>query len=418
MRVLQSLVLGLIGLTLILYTSLFSSPIQIYRIEPHIVHESLNSTIRLVNHTETNGGAGSSSIPGASSRIGAAALISVIASKSVKPLKHAASAKTTKANDTILPSNEGANSVADNTIKTASLKKRESTEKVPPKNNQNQKNLKAQKGVLTKDIYNAGHNIPNAEICPDLGKDMKLLVLITSSLDHGEMRMAIRQTWGHFGQRKDIGVAFVLGSSLSNEMNEAIATEMNMYGDIIQAKFIDVYDNLTLKTVSMFEWVDNYCSLVPFLLKTDDDMFINIPKLLSVTEKYKGAERTVFGRLAKKWKPIRKSSSKYYVSINLYPKTFFPDFTTGPAYLVSNDAIHDLYTNALNATYLKLEDVFMTGVVAQSIGIKRVHINEFYNKRIPYNVCNVRKAVSIHMVKYHEQFILWEKLHDTRVRCK
>lgn len=48
MRVLQSLVLGLIGLTLILYTSLFSSPIQIYRIEPHIFHGKLSKYSQLI----------------------------------------------------------------------------------------------------------------------------------------------------------------------------------------------------------------------------------------------------------------------------------------------------------------------------------------------------------------------------------
>lgn len=335
------------------------------------VSESLNSTLRLVNHTET--------------------------AKFVK------NANATRKNDTV--PNAGAQV-------TASRKKKETVAAARVDR------LKSQKGVLTKDVYNAGHIIPNPELCPDLGKDMKLLVLITSSPDHAEPRMAIRQTWGHFGQRKDIGVAFVLGASKINQVNDAIKTETDVYGDIIQAKFIDVYDNLTLKTVSMFEWVDSYCSLVPFVLKTDDDMFINIPKLLAVVEKYKSARRTIYGRLAKKWKPIRKSSSKYYVSVNLYPRSFFPDFTTGPAYLITKDAIHDLYTNALNNTFLKLEDVFMTGVVAQNIGVKRVHINEFYNKKIPYNVCNIRKSISIHMVKYHEQFILWEKLHDTRIRCK
>lgn len=277
---------------------------------------------------------------------------------------------------------------------------------------------KVQRGVLTKEMYEAGHVIPNAGLCPDLGRSMKLMVLITSSPEHAEPRMAIRQTWGHFSQRKDIGIAFVLGVAKSKEQNQAVRAEMNMYGDIIQSRLVDFYDNLTLKTVSMFEWVDSYCSEVPFVLKTDDDMFINIPKLLALTERQKKARRKIFGRLAKKWKPIRNSSSKYYVSVTQYPQSFFPDFTTGPAYLVTRDAVHDMYINALNATYLKLEDVFMTGVVAQNTSVKRVHINEFYNKRIPYNVCNIRKAISIHMVKFHEQFILWEKLHDTRIRCK
>ncbi len=122
--------------------------------------------------------------------------------------------------------------------------------------------IKAQKGVLTRDIYDAGHIIPNAELCPDLGQGMKLMLLITSSPEHSEPRMAIRQTWGHFSQRKDISVAFVVGLARTNPMNDAIRMETEMYGDIIQSRIADSYDNLTLKTVSMFEWVDSYCSQV------------------------------------------------------------------------------------------------------------------------------------------------------------
>lgn len=96
----------------------------------------------------------------------------------------------------------------------------------------------------------------------------------------------------------------------------------------------------------------------------------------------------------------------------------FPQFTTGPAYLISGSAIHDLYTKALEQTYLKLEDVFTTGIVAQLVNVKRIHVNEFLNRRIAFNPCNLRKAISIHMVKANEQFDLWKKLMDTNTKCK
>ncbi|KAL1110517.1 hypothetical protein AAG570_008045 [Ranatra chinensis] len=230
--------------------------------------------------------------------------------------------------------------------------------------------------------------------------------------------MAIRQTWGHFGMRKDVALGFVVGTSKESPMNSLTSQESLIYGDVIRANFIDTYDNLTLKTVSFLEWIDNYCSQVKFILKTDDDMFINFPKLLNFIEKHLNNERTIFGRLAKKWKPIRNSRSKYYVSLKQFSPVVFPDFTTGPAYLLTGDIVRDMYKNALNHTYLKLEDVFTTGIVAQSINVKRVHINEFLNKRIPFNVCNIKKSISIHMVKYHEQFDLWKKLLDGRSKCK
>lgn len=267
-------------------------------------------------------------------------------------------------------------------------------------------------------MYEAGHLIPNADLCPDLGEGMKIMILVTSAPNHTDARLAIRQTWGHFNQRRDIGIGFVVAVASQPALNEAIRVEQGVYGDLIQARFVDAYEHLTFKTVSMFEWIDSYCSRVPFMLKTDDDMFINVPLLLTLLEKQRQAKRSMFGRLARKWKPERNAQSKYFVSKAHYRAAVYPNFLTGPAYLVSRDSVHDMYAQALNTTFLWVEDVFMTGVVAESIGIRRIHVNEFMNRRIAFNVCNVRKTISVHMVKFYEQFILWEKLHDTRIRCK
>jgi len=228
--------------------------------------------------------------------------------------------------------------------------------------------------------------------------------------------MAIRQTWGHYHQRSDVGIAFLLGRTL-DQTDSTIAKEFELYSDIIQANIIDSYTNLTLKSVAMLEWVDNYCNQAKFILKTDDDMFINIPKLLNFLTKHSKDKRKIFGRLARKWKPIRNKSSKYFVSTQQYRHALFPDFTTGPAYLMTNDVIHDLYITALDKTYLKLEDVYTTGIVAQDNKIQRQHVNEFYNKRVALNPCNIQKSISIHMVKNFEQYDLWKKLLDGRSKC-
>lgn len=276
----------------------------------------------------------------------------------------------------------------------------------------------AEQGILTRHLYESGYDISNVELCPDLGRNMQLLVAITSAPSHKDARMAIRQTWGHYRQRSDVSVAFLLGSSTDPHLTQKLRDENKLYGDLISGRFLDSYDNLTLKTVSLVEWVDNYCNHINFILKTDDDMFINIPRLLSFIEKHAKDKRTIFGRLAKKWKPIRNKKSKYYVSLNQYQPAIFPDFTTGPAYLMTGDVIHDLYTTALGKTYLKLEDVFMTGIVAQDVKIKRIHVHEFLNKRVAMNACSIQKGISIHMVKFHEQFDLWKKLLDRKTKCK
>ncbi|XP_011149907.1 beta-1,3-galactosyltransferase 5 [Harpegnathos saltator] len=267
-------------------------------------------------------------------------------------------------------------------------------------------------------IYETGHTVPIPERCPNLGKDMDLVVIVMSAPTHLDARTAIRQTWGHYGQRSDMSVLFMLGTTNDRKVETILRKEQNMYNDIIRGRFLDSYSNLTLKTISTLEWVGSYCPKVKYLLKTDDDMFINVPRLLAFVSKHARDRNVIFGRLARKWKPIRNRKSKYYVSQAQFQQSIFPDFTTGPAYLLSSDTVRRLYDAALDHTYLKLEDVFMTGIVAHKLGIKRSHANEFLNKRIPYTACNIQRGISIHMVKYSEQFDLWKKLLDGKSKCK
>lgn len=273
------------------------------------------------------------------------------------------------------------------------------------------------KCVRCEEIYVGGHlnnEIDVARICPMNGEKLELLMLVTSKWTHVGERMAIRQTWGHFASRKDVSLAFMLGQGLDKEVNQTLSDENNVYGDIIQGNFIDSYNNLTLKTISYLEWVDENCSRAKYILKTDDDVFINVPRLLKFLSDHT-SKRVIFGRLSKQWKAVRNPKSKYYVSRKEYPQVLYPVFCTGPAYVLSGDIIHDLYVKALKTLCLKLEDVFITGIVANSLGINRIHATEFSNRRVPFSPVVIRRIISVHMLTIMEQFELWGILQENSV---
>jgi len=52
--------------------------------------------------------------------------------------------------------------------------------------------------------------------------------------------------------------------------------EFERHKDLVQGNFIDSYRNLTLKAVLGLRWLSQYCRQAPFVIKTDDDTFINI----------------------------------------------------------------------------------------------------------------------------------------------
>ena len=92
-------------------------------------------------------------------------------------------------------------------------------------------------------------------------------------------------------------------------------------------------------------------------------MYIHAPVLLSLLDKVPDRRLSIIGHLARNWKPIRNEKSKYYISNDEFKGKVFPNFMTGPAYVLTNDIIKPIYEAALNETYFKLEDVFFTGMV-------------------------------------------------------
>jgi uncharacterized membrane protein YgcG len=77
--------------------------------------------------------------------------------------------------------------------------------------------------------------------------------------------------------------------------------------------------------------------------------------------------------------------------------------------------------SGMEKTYLKLEDVYTTGILAQELKIKRVNIPEFANKKVNFHktgFCALSRLISMHMVAYHEMFELWKKILDGRTKCK
>ncbi|NWS79246.1 B3GT4 galactosyltransferase, partial [Crotophaga sulcirostris] len=59
----------------------------------------------------------------------------------------------------------------------------------------------------------------------------------------------------------------------------ALRAEALRHGDVLQGAFPDAYANLTLKTLLLLRWAASRCGAARFVLKADDDVFVNVPAL-------------------------------------------------------------------------------------------------------------------------------------------
>lgn len=85
-------------------------------------------------------------------------------------------------------------------------------------------------------------------------------------------RRAIRSTWG-----KDLHLVFLLGETNSSQTQQALEQENHVHHDLVQGSFLDSYRNLTYKHVSGLKWTTYHCPGATYVLKTDDDVFLNTP---------------------------------------------------------------------------------------------------------------------------------------------
>merc|ERR1711894_270919 len=98
--------------------------------------------------------------------------------------------------------------------------------------------------------------------------------MVASAVDHQSRRDAIRETWASSLEKINSKVIFLLGQG--RDKQSKIQDESTLYKDIVQEDFEDTYHNLTLKTIMGLKWMAIFCPQAEFVLKTDDDIYVNV----------------------------------------------------------------------------------------------------------------------------------------------
>ena len=106
----------------------------------------------------------------------------------------------------------------------------------------------------------------------------KLLIVVKSYVGNFGQRLAIRQTWGKTADRR-IQVIFVVGCQ--GYTQPLLQHEDELYQDIVQGSFTDIYNNNIFKTMATYHWIVQICSNVGYMFLYDDDYFDNVDNLVN-----------------------------------------------------------------------------------------------------------------------------------------
>lgn len=265
-----------------------------------------------------------------------------------------------------------------------------------------------------------------------------LLVIVHSSPANYEARAAIRETWGRTANylripraqhanssdsrdnatwwwlsrySQPVLVLFLLGTSSSVDVQQAVEAEQHMYNDLIVEQFIDSYLNLTIKSVRMLKWTLANCQC-RYLLKADEDMLINMAALIPALTSTAVNDRLIMGALICGAVPQRDRTSKYFVPGWLVTSRYFPNYVSGTAYVLSGSLIGPLLRAAVSMPFFHLEDVFITGYCASAIAVRpRDHAGFSFVVRGNFtDLCVFHRSIAVHGVGPSRMRSVWRLL--------
>uniref|UniRef100_A0A6J0V2K6 Hexosyltransferase n=1 Tax=Pogona vitticeps TaxID=103695 RepID=A0A6J0V2K6_9SAUR len=257
--------------------------------------------------------------------------------------------------------------------------------------------------------------VSNSEVCS--GKEVFLLVLVFSNPENSTRRDTIRETWANLTHVGGYGtlVLFVLGKPSSEVTQLEVTKESETHQDLIQGVFLDSPGNQTLKILVAMEWTLTFCPTAWFVLKTDEEMFVNLPTLVEYLLNLRSHPEDLYlGRLVHREMPDRDAGSHGFVSPSQYPEKYYPDYCSASAFVLSQDVVRKVYVTSKEAPLSLPPGVFL-GICAQKAGVTPVHSSRFSGrKHIQYNRCCYKFIFTSSVARGNQLLQEWEELRNSK----
>ncbi|GAB1598399.1 beta-1,3-galactosyltransferase 1-like [Argonauta hians] len=240
-----------------------------------------------------------------------------------------------------------------------------------------------------------------------------LVVIVCSHPERLEYRQAIRETWGS-SRGQEFHLLFLTGKHEDPYWNALMDKENTLHGDILQVDVIDSYRNLSLKVIGGLCWITDRFQNVDYVMKTDDDVYINVWYLLKLLKEQIISQEQILGALSIMSPVKRDLRDPWGVRFSEFAPKNYPPYVSGGAYVMSQKAGKKLCVERWKrqSPFIHLEDVYVTGILAQATGISHVAHPGFSfwtsKKAKATDIANNKRVSSVNMTpeqiyKLHRQ---------------
>lgn len=208
---------------------------------------------------------------------------------------------------------------------------------------------------------------------------------------------------------------FLIGQNSNPKLNDLVHQEAKIYKDIVIGSFKDTYRNLYMKMVFSLKWpLDQKCQ-ASYILKTDEDCFVNVGNLLNWLSNHhlaNGTHPLYAGRVQLDMEVIRDKGSRYYVSEKDHPAEIFQPYVSGGGYVFSGSLLPSLAEVSQSSPLFPNEDALL-GSLMYRLGVQPTDNNKFLPSifcEIPdidrfreANMCALSRQIVLHGVQDKHQ---------------
>ncbi|KAL3852092.1 hypothetical protein ACJMK2_015778 [Sinanodonta woodiana] len=265
--------------------------------------------------------------------------------------------------------------------------------------------------------FHSKYILNNPNICEDLPQNLTFLILVHSAVQHFDKRKALRETWSNPMLLKEhiSRLVFIVGKTYKSFVQRHLEDEERVHNDIVQGDFIDDYHNLTHKAVLGHRWIQEHCQNTKFVLKIDDDVVINIVKVIEDLLPVFSHSNSIIACRIRKSVPVDRQgkwaiSNDYFPGYVNYPFEFCP----GAFALMPLQTSLSLFRASHVTPFLWLDDVYVYGILVKIAHITLRHTDGLYNWEKGATKCFEGKRhcpmLIVLTLKPEQMYFLWKQI--------
>ena len=255
-----------------------------------------------------------------------------------------------------------------------------------------------------------------------------IIVFVHSAINQTKRRDAVRNTWLSHDIINNVSLAywFLIGGKGANEIDlSQLLNEQKTYKDLLI--FLNIgnnYESLTNRSLQSITYISQNYEYT-YLIKTDDDVFLNLPIIIQELTELRPRERLYWGRFSCQNPPLEVGRWKEHNW--KWCDVYFP-YAYGGMYVLTHDVVSLIADNADSLETYSCEDVslgmwlapynlirvndiriFVQHSTRCSRGYIAVHIPHRLSHKVMYKLYeNLKRKGILCSTIMREELVLWD----------